>query len=177
MTDDHSSSAGPRTAIIYASVHHGNTRRIAEVLAREMSADLFNVDEATSLDLKGYNLVGLGSGIYFGRHHRSIRQLVTSWKLPPKRVFLFSTAGLPFLRLFQHAGLRIKLQGTECKIVGEFCCRGWDTVGPLWLMGGINRKRPNERDLARARRFAGRLTSRYVPNSEPSSTSPETEQQ
>ena len=177
MTEDHSSSAGPRTAIIYASVHHGNTRRIAEVLAREMSADLFNVDDATALDLKRYDLVGLGSGIYFGRHHRSIRQLVTSWKLPPKRVFLFSTAGLPFLRLFQHAALRIKLQRAGSEIVDEFCCRGWDTVGPLWLMGGINRKRPNERDLARARRFAVRLTSSYVPDAEPSSTSSETAQQ
>ena len=159
MTDSQPSPTAPRTAIVYASVHHGNTRQIAEVLASEMSADLFAADDSTK-SLADYDLVGLGSGIYFGRHHRSIRQLVMSWNVPPKRVFVFSTAGLPFLRYFQHSSLRRRLRKKGCEIVGEFCCRGWDTVGPLWLFGGINRKRPNERDLRRARQFAADVTSR-----------------
>ena len=159
MTNSQSSRTGLRTAIVYASVHHGNTRQIAEVLASEMSADVFTTDNPPET-FADYDLVGLGSGIYFGRHHWSIRQLVASWNEPPKRVFVFSTAGLPFLRYFQHASLCGRLRKKGCEIVGEFCCRGWDTVGPLWLFGGINRKRPNERDLRRAGQFATVVKSR-----------------
>lgn len=144
-------------AIVYASVHHGNTRQLAEALSAELSADRFTVAEAQSVDLSRYDLVGLGSGIYFGRHHQSLLDLVDSGETPPQRAFLFSTAGLPFLRMFQHAALRNRLTQKGCQVLSEFCCRGWDTVGPLWLLGGINRQHPNVKDLNRAREFAQQL--------------------
>ena len=149
----------PTVAIVYASMHHGNTRKLAESLAAELSADLFTVAEAADVHLDRYELVGLGSGIYFGRHDPSLCKLADSWQRPPRRVFIFSTAGLPFLRWFQHASLRKRLVRQGCEVVSEFCCRGWDTVGPLWLMGGINRKHPNANDLNRALEFARRLMS------------------
>lgn len=143
-------------AVVYASIHHGNTRKLAESLAAELSADLFSIDQvqADSVKLDRYDLVGLGSGIYFGRHHASLLRLIESWSKSPRRVFIFSTAGLPFLRWFQHLPLRRRLVSKGCQIVSEFCCRGWDSVGPLWLMGGINRKHPGTRDLDRAKAFA-----------------------
>jgi flavodoxin len=144
----------PSIAIICVSIHHGNTHKLATTLTSELGADLFSVDEAKNIRLASYQLVGLGSGIYFGRHHGSLRELVDSWQAPPRRVFLFSTAGLPFLRWCQHSSLRRRLVRKGCQVVSEFCCRGWDTVGPLWLMGGINRKHPNSRDLDRAIEFA-----------------------
>ncbi len=147
----------PTVAIVYASVPHGNTRKLAESLSAELSADLFSVVEAAAVDLDHYELVGLGSGIYFGRHDASLCRLVDSWQQRPRRVFIFSTAGLPFLRWFQHASLRRRLVKQGCDVVSEFCCRGWDTVGPLWLMGGINRKHPNPKDLNRAIQFARQL--------------------
>ena len=150
-------SSKPAIAIVYASVHHGNTRKVAESLSAELSADLFTVDVAEKVRLDRYELVGLGSGIYFGRHDASLRKLVDSWQQPPRRVFIFSTAGLPFLRWFQHASLRKRLVKQGCRVVSEFCCRGWDTVGPLWLMGGINRKHPDTKDLNRALEFARQL--------------------
>ena len=56
----------PTIAIVYASVHHGNTRKLAESLSAELSADLFTVNEAENVNLGQYQLVGMGSGIYFG---------------------------------------------------------------------------------------------------------------
>jgi flavodoxin len=153
------SDKSQRVAIVYASVHHGNTRLVAETLADELSADLYTVANAHKLDPAAYDLLGVGSGIYFARHHSSILQFAKSWSRPANRVFLFSTAGLPFLRKFQHAALRTLLRSNGCEIVGEFCCRGWDTAGPLWLIGGINRHRPNARDLVRARQFALEISS------------------
>jgi flavodoxin len=159
MTDDREGSTvtSGKAAIIYASIHHGNTRQIATLLASQLDAELMSVEEAQGKCLKEYRVVGIGSGIYFGRHHDSLLKLVDSWNEAPDRVFIFSTAGLPVLRYLQHTALRGRLVRRGCSVVGEFCCRGWDTVGPLWLIGGINRKHPNERDLDRVRRFAERL--------------------
>ena len=39
-------------------------------------------------------------------------------------------------------------------VVGEFSCRGFDTVGPFKLIGGVNKGRPDERDLENAKKFA-----------------------
>lgn len=147
----------PTVAIVYASVHHGNTRKLAELLAEELSADLYTVDEIDDADLTQYDVVGLGSGIYFGRNHTSLLKLVDSWQQSPGKAFIFSTAGLPFLKCFQHVSLRRRLLTKGCEVVAEFCCRGWDTVGPLWLIGGINRKHPDQGDLNRVAEFGRRL--------------------
>lgn len=151
----------PSVAIVFSSIHHGNSRRVAETLTAELAADLIPADSAAARDVSSYDLVGIGSGIYFGRHHRLLRSLVSAWQYPPRQTFVFSTAGLPFLRRLQHGALRRRLRRQQCDILGEFCCRGWDTVGPLWLMGGINRKHPNARDLQRVREFAARMRREF----------------
>lgn len=150
-------TARPSIAIVYASVHHGNTHQVADVLSEELSADTFTAEQAIGVDWCQYQLVGLGSGIYFGRHHASLLNFVNTWRIPPSQAFIFSTAGLPFLKWCQHAALRHRLSAKKCLVLAEFSCRGWDTVGPLWLMGGINRKHPNAKDLQRARDFARQL--------------------
>lgn len=150
-------ASSARPAIVYASVHHGNTAKLAAILAAELSADLFTAEEAAGFDGRARELVGIGSGIYFGRHHRSLLRLVDHWEHPPRNLFIFSTAGLPILRCWQHAALRRRLRRKGCRVVDEFSCRGWDTVGPLWLMGGINRRHPDGADLERLRLFARRL--------------------
>ncbi|MFN8706830.1 MAG: flavodoxin family protein [Planctomyces sp.] len=149
----------PLIKIICESVHHNNTRLIADTLAEELSGTVHSVEKARTVDLSECDLLGLGSGIYFGRHDRSLLELVETWPSRPCRVFIFSTAGLPFLRWCQHYALRRRLVRRGFEVIGEFCCRGWDTVGPLWLMGGINRRHPNAKDLARARAFGRQLNA------------------
>ena len=122
--------------------------------ALALGADILQPLDPRLKQLGASALVGLGSGIYYGRHHVSLLHLVETWIEVPPKLFLFSTAGLPFLRYWQHAALRRRVQKQGCEVVGEFCCAGWDSFGPLWLMGGLNRKRPNESDLRRARKFA-----------------------
>jgi hypothetical protein len=129
-------------------------------MAESLGAVLLTVDEARDIEPTQFSLWGLGSGIYFGRHHRSLLQLVDSWKQGPASAFLFATAGLSFLSPVQHWALRRRLKRKGTHILGEFCCRGWDTVGPLWLMGGLNRRRPNASDLQRAREFARQFQER-----------------
>jgi flavodoxin len=151
--------ATSKILIICASFHHGNTRRIAEAMANEIGATILLPDEVGPAQLDDYDLVGWGSGIYFGMHAESLRRLAASLPPKPRQVFIFSTAGLPFLRSWFHAGLRGTLQGRGCTVLGEFSCRGWDTVGPLAWFGGIDRNHPNEKDLQRARSFASSLAA------------------
>lgn len=153
-------ATGKSAAVVYVSVHHQNTRRIAEAIAEELQADLFTIDQAQGIDFRNYQLVGLGSGIYFGRHHQLLRRFVDTWQKRPEQVFLFSTAGLPFLHWLQHLSLRRRVIDNRMTVVAEFSCRGWDTVGPLWLMGGINRRHPNRTDVDRAKEFARQLEIR-----------------
>ena len=81
--------------------------------------------------------------------------------LPPvkqKQVFVFSTSGDGKIK--HHAALKEKLVNRGFSVVDEFCCKGWDTVGPLKLFGGINKGRPDENDLAAARVFAKGLKNK-----------------
>lgn len=142
-----------KTLIVFTSIHHQNTERVAKVIAEELGADLVPVGEAQSRTLAAYDLVGFGSGIYFWKHHKTLLQFVET--LPPvtgKRAFIFSTSGEGGIE--KHAALKEQLVNRGFSIVGEFSCKGWDTFGPMKLIGGFNKGRPNEEDLAEARIFA-----------------------
>ncbi len=144
-------------AVIVASVHHGNSLKVAQTIAAVLNADILTPEQCDEMDLRQYRLIGMGSGIYFGRHHRSLRRLGRSLPEPAAPVFLFSTSGLPFLSRLFHWSLRRTLTSRGWNVIGDFNCRGWDTVGPLFLMGGLNRRHPNAHDLDRAASFAMRF--------------------
>ena len=52
-----------RTLILYASTHHGNTRRLAEAMAEATGAELCDLLHDPLPDLSGYDLIGMASGI------------------------------------------------------------------------------------------------------------------
>jgi len=147
-----------KSIIIFQSVHKGNTKKIAEALAGELGSKLVKPGEIEVNSLKDYDLIGFGSGIYFWQHHRDI--LALAEKIPfstGQKTFIFSTAGLPQFKLLWHSALRNILKEKGFKIVGEFSSPGHDEVGPLKMIGGINKGRPNEDDIEKAREFANSL--------------------
>lgn len=149
-----------KALIIYISVHHGNTEKIAKVIANILGAALLEVQQANASMLEQYDLIGFGSGIYFGKHHKSLLDFVD--KLPMlknKKAFIFSTSGLRkiwFVHNFDKP-LRKKLQRKGFDIIGEFSCRGLDTYRATKLVGGVNKGRPNAEDLRQAEDFASGL--------------------
>ncbi len=154
-------SNSSRIAVVCESIHHGNTRRVAEEIAHALHANVLSTHECDQQSLDDCNLVGFGSGIYFGRHHRLLRKFAAEHPSLPKYGFIFSTSGLPCFQSWWHLSLRRILAARGCYILGEFSCRGWDTVGPLALMGGLNRRHPNRKDLAEAELFAQRIRQQY----------------
>jgi flavodoxin len=141
------------TLIIYNSTHHGNTEKIANIMANTLKAKLLNCCEVNAEVLAGYDLIGIGSGIYFGKHHKSILELIDTLPAMNINAFIYSTRGGTPTWL-NHRKLRKKLLEKGFKIIGEFSCRGYDTVGPLKYIGGINKRRPNKVDFKKAENFA-----------------------
>lgn len=151
------------TLIIYSSRHHKNTEKIARTMASALNAQLVNLKEADTPALADYDLIGLGSGIYWGKHDRRILDLVDNLPLQNnKKAFVFSTSGLNESRVLNNFNRRLKrkLREKGFTIIGAFSCRGFDTVGPLILIGGLNKGRPNENDLEAAADFAKGLQTK-----------------
>lgn len=144
-----------KTLIIYVSVHQQNTKKIAEAMSKELKAKLVMVNKFKGL--KNYELIGFGSGIYFGKHHEQLLKLVSELPSCNKKVFTFSTAGMPLLRIINHHALRKRLRNKGFSLVGDFTCKGYDTYGWLKKIGGINKGHPNKKDLINARAFAKSL--------------------
>jgi len=149
-----------KALLIYISVHHGNTERVAKVMANILDADLLQVKQVDASMLEQYDLIGFGSGIFFGRHHKSLLDFAD--RLPmlrDKKAFIFSTSGLRKIQFIHNFDkpLKEKLQRKGFDIIGEFSCRGFDTSWAAMIVGGINRDRPNAKDLKKAEDFARKI--------------------
>ena len=149
-----------KSLIILVSIHHQNTKKIADAMAKVLKAKVVGPDEIK--DLKGYDLVGFGSGIYGFKHHRSLFALVD--RLPEqkgKKIFVFSTSGNGGTGY--HNSLVKKLGEKGYNVVGQFGCKGFDTMpylgflSKLLIPNGINQGRPNGQDIEDARAFAKKM--------------------
>ena len=85
-----------QTVILYASVHHGNTRKVAEHLARQEGVTAVDLLHDLLPDLGSYDLVGFASGIYFQAMHQRVRQALDQAVFRPgQAVFFLYTCGAP----------------------------------------------------------------------------------
>ncbi len=159
-----------KTAVVYASIHHKNTEKIAKEIAKTLKADLKNAINTTP-QLNDYDLIGFGSGIFFWKHHKKILELVDSLEnTEGKSAFIFSTSGLNRIRPDFHNALRTKLREKGFHIIGEFSCKGFDTFSFLKIIGGINKFRPDDIDLDNVKHFSKRILDHWKTEIEISSS-------
>lgn len=142
-----------KTIIMYVSICHSNTRKVAETMRPALDADIINALDQDCPDIMDYDLVVLGSGIFHGKHHARLFKLIDVLPLTGKKSVIFSTSGKGQSGKY-HKALRETLGKKECPVIGEFACKGLDTYGLFRLIGGINKKRPNQKDLDAALTFA-----------------------
>ena len=79
-----------KTAIVYASVHHGNTKKIVDEIAKNEELDLIDATQIKEKNLSEYDLIGFASGIYFGKFHQSVLDFASVNEIEDKKVFLIS---------------------------------------------------------------------------------------
>lgn len=134
-----------RIAVIYASIHHKNTERVAKFIAQQISAELFDImrDEPPSQD--SYEILILASGIYFGEMNKKLRDYVAGAIVAGKKVILCYTCGMNVRDYTKSMKSLLKSRGSV--ILGSVGCRGYDTYGLFAKLGGIAKGRPNEADM------------------------------
>ncbi len=106
------------------------------------------------------DLVGFGSGIYMANFHRKFLSFLKELpEVSDKKAFIFSTSGVKKNLILNrgHKTVRKILKNKGFKVIGELDCLGYDDYGPLKLIGGINKGRPDEKDKKRAKDFAEKI--------------------
>ncbi|HMK47491.1 MAG TPA: flavodoxin family protein [Methanocella sp.] len=146
-----------KTLIIYESIHHGNTRKVAEVMSEVLGAEVKRPVEVYPVKLDEYDLIGFGSGLYNGNLHQNLLGLARDMPFLNKAAFIFSTSGAPWGQSKKHKQLKDLLTAKGLRILGDFNCKGLNTHGPERLLGGLNKGKPDAADLGKARQFATEL--------------------
>jgi flavodoxin len=144
-----------KTIIICVSVHHNNTKKVANAIADVIRAQVRTPGEVDAAMLDDCDLIGVGSGIYYGQHHQSLLDFVDNLPLLHKQAFVFSTRGGALDH--NHEPLKQRLERKGLRVIAEFSCKGLDTSGVFNYIGGVNNNRPNDNDLSDARAFARTL--------------------
>jgi flavodoxin len=150
-----------RSLIVLYSYHHNNTEKVANAIASIIDAEIKTPDQLSSDEVQEYDLIGFGSGIYGSKHHQKILDLAV--KLPnadKKSVFIFSTSSNLEAPSKNHSVLREILISKGYRILDEFTCAGFNTNSFIKYFGGLNRGRPNNKDLESASKFARSLERR-----------------
>lgn len=134
-----------RAVIIYASVHHHNTKKVADYVAAAIHADTVDILKTPEPDIGGYDLVIFASGIYFNRIHKTLQNYLDRTSFQGKQTALLYTCGMHYMEFAKPIEKMMKEQGADYK--GSCYCRGYDTFGALKMIGGIAKKHPNQKDL------------------------------
>ena len=138
-----------KTAIVYHSSHHGNTKKLVDAIAQGHNVDLIDASAQKQANLGQYDLIGFASGIYGGSFHPDVLNLAKNDLPQGKRVFfLYTSAGLGSAK-----SIAATVKEKSAVVAGEFGCRGYNTFGPFRLVGGTSKGHPDETDLENARRF------------------------
>ncbi|HML47637.1 MAG TPA: flavodoxin domain-containing protein [Clostridia bacterium] len=144
------------TAIVYKSVHHGNTKKLVDAIAASCpDVSVFDANDRL-FDPTKYDRIGFASGIYMGKMHKSILKALDGMQGSGKKAFALFTCGdknggkygAKFLNALREKGF---------ETCGSYWCLGHDSFGPLKLMGGVHKERPNTEDIRGAVEFYTKL--------------------
>ncbi|MBD3107491.1 flavodoxin [Bacillus sp. AGMB 02131] len=141
-----------KTAILYHSHHHGNTKKVLDAIAAQEDVDLIELPGGEHTDLSGYDILGFASGTYKGEFHPAVTYFIRQYKpAHGQRAFVLSTHG----GKKESAEEEVKelLEQVGLPVIGCWSCRGFDTYGPFKLIGGIAKGHPNQADLEDAVTF------------------------
>ena len=139
-----------KTAIVYASTHHGNTKKVVDAIAREFEVDLIDATVTAEKDLSEYELIGFASGIYAAQFHQQIKNFAQANLPQNKKIFFIMTSAMN--KDFSKS-MAESIKGKNAEIVGKFTCPRYNTFGPFKLIGGTAKGRPDENDLKDAVEF------------------------
>lgn len=140
-----------KTAIVYYSRHHENTKKLLDAIAAQCEVTLIDVTANPEADLTGFDRVGFASGIYYSKFHKSLLQFARERLPQGKEVFFLYTYGAE--KKGYTAAISQAVSTHQARILGEYGCFGFNTFGPFKLVGGIAKGHPDDSDLRGAVEF------------------------
>jgi len=144
-----------KTAIVYVSIHHGNTKKLVDAVSEKYDITVIDGIKDNDFDLAEFDRIGFATGIAYGRFYRQMLKIMNE-KLPEgKAVFFLYTYGVK-TEMYCNAARKIAAM-KKATILGEYGCRGYDTYGPFKLLGGISKGHPDKTDVQNAIEFYGNL--------------------
>ncbi len=145
--------------IIYHSCS-GRSKKIALIMGSTLKALVVPVSNFKIEQFRKAKIVGIGSGIYYFRHHKEIFKLVSKLPECKKKIFVFSTSGLSSTVFHKKLHSLLKRKGYE--IIGKLAVRGFNQYILFRLIGGISKGCPNEDDFKKTREFCESLKGKYL---------------
>ena len=140
-----------KTAIVYYSKHHGNTKKLLDAIAVQAKVTLIDILNAGDIDLSEFDLIGFASGIYFSSFAKQVLEYAEANLPSGKDVFFINTCGFQTGVYFD--AIRKITKARECRELGAYQCLGYDTFGPFKLVGGIAKGHPNKEEIEGAVQF------------------------
>ena len=140
-----------KTAIVYYSEHHGNTKKLLDAISEQGDVTLIEASAGGDIDLSIYDLIGFASGIYNSKYHDAVLKYAKKNLPQSKKVFFIYTCGAS--RKNYTDAIRRIAEGKGAQMLGAYSCPGFDTFGPFKFIGGIAKGRPNDKDIAGAVQF------------------------
>ena len=140
-----------KTAIIYASTHHGNTEKLVDAICQKYPVTKIDATVQSYADLSQYDLIGFASGIDFGKFYESAEQFLKNNLPEGKQIFFLYTCAMlrdGFTKTIREAAMQKNALCLE-----EYGCRGFNTYGPWKLIGGMNKAHPTKEELEGAVAF------------------------
>lgn len=144
-----------KTIIIYESTHHENTKKLVDAIVKKYGIKAADIDEAEKMDLSSYDLIGIASGVAFGKFYQKTEGFVAK-KLPKgKRVFFLYTCGRDNGKY--AASVSASAKARNCTVAGVYGCQGFDTFGPFKFIGGVAKGHPTQDEIIAAVDFFANL--------------------
>lgn len=140
-----------KTIIIYESKHHKNTKKLVDAVCGKYGTEAITISEADKTDLESYDIIGLASGIAFGKFYKNIEQFAENHLPQGKKIFFLYTCGKDSGKY--TVSISKIASDRHCEILGSYGCLGFDTYGPFKLVGGIAKGHPTQDEIDSAVKF------------------------
>lgn len=146
-----------KTAIVYYSKHHGNTKKLLDAIKSSSKDDitLINVVDTANADLSEYDIIGFASGIYYSKFEKRVLAFAKNNMPANKNTFFIYTYGAE--KQGYTNAIRTALADKNANILGEYGCFGFNTFGPFKLIGGIAKNHPTADEIKGATEFYNNL--------------------
>lgn len=82
-----------KTAIVYYSKHHGNTKKLLDAIASKYEVTLIDVTSDKTVDLNSFDRIGFASGIYYSSMAKQAIRYAEEHLPEGKDVFFIGTCG------------------------------------------------------------------------------------